>query len=65
MKNLEIRNSIEKSGFHYWEIAQEYGLSDSNFSRKLRNELSPDEKTRIFSIIENLKKRRDEENGNL
>lgn len=41
-----------------WQIAEAYGISDSNFSRKLRYEFSNDEKMKIYNIIEKLTKHR-------
>ena len=55
MANADIRHVIEESGVKYWEIANEYGLTDSNFSRKLRTELLDSEKQKILDIIEKLK----------
>ena len=55
MNNLDIRNAISQAKVKYWEVAKHYGLSDGNFSRKLRNELSEAEKQKIFDIISKLK----------
>lgn len=38
-----------------WQVAERYGISDGNFSRKLRYELSPNDKTKIIEIINQLK----------
>lgn len=54
-KNQDIRKAAQEAGIMLWQIAQIYGVNDSNFSRKLRKELSEAEKTRIFGIIEELK----------
>lgn len=55
MLNSDIRTAIEQANIKYWEVAKEYGLSDGNFSRKLRSELSKAEKQKIFDIISKLK----------
>ncbi len=55
MKNLDIKNKAKNSGVKLWQIADELGILDSNFSRKLRKELPQTEKQKIFEIIENLK----------
>lgn len=55
MANEEIRTLINKSRLKYWEIAREYGLTDSNFSKLLRNPLSTENKQKILDIIEKLK----------
>lgn len=54
MKNKDIREAIEAAGVRYWQVANELGIADSTFSRKLRRELHADEKEKIFSIIERL-----------
>lgn len=54
MYNREIRETAKASGVMLWEIAERYGISDSNFSRKLRRELPEPEKQKIFAIIEQI-----------
>ena len=56
MTNLDIRKAIEDSGLKYWQIADNLKITDGNFSRKLRKELSEEEKKRILSVIKHLKK---------
>jgi len=55
MANKDIRRAIVCAGLKYWEIAHSYGCTDGTFSRKLRRELSQEEKARIFAIIDQLK----------
>jgi len=55
--NQDIRESIYKSGFSQWQVAQQYGLSDSRFSVILRYELDEDKKQAILKAIEELKER--------
>lgn len=54
--NLDIRAAAKSAGVKLWEIADKLGITDSNFSRKLRHELPQVEKERIFSIIEEIAK---------
>lgn len=54
MKNKKIREMAEVKGIRLWQIAEKLGINDSNFSRKLRKELSADETARILDIIEQL-----------
>lgn len=54
MKNFEIRDAAQKAGVRLWQVAEEYGVNDGNFSRKLRKELPKEEKEKIMSIIERL-----------
>lgn len=56
MANQDIRRAAAGAGVKLWRIAEALGIADCNFSRKLRQELSTDEKERIFSIIERLSK---------
>lgn len=56
MKNQDIRKAAETAGIHLWQIAEMYGCTDSTFSRKLRKEFSPEEKGKIFQIIDILRK---------
>lgn len=54
--NRDIRLAAAGAGVYLWQIAKELNLQDSNFSRKLRQELSPDEKSEILQIIKRLQK---------
>ncbi|UII56240.1 helix-turn-helix domain-containing protein [Cytobacillus spongiae] len=56
MKNPDIKEAIKKAGLKQWEVAEEYGLHEGNFSRLLRRELPKSEKQKIFHIINELKK---------
>jgi hypothetical protein len=55
MNNAEIRNEAKKAGVKLWQIAEKLGMNDGNFSRKLRKELSSEEKAKIRAIIAELK----------
>ena len=63
MKNLQIRVQATEAGVRLWEIAEEMGITDSSFSRKLRRELDPVTKDRIFRIIADLSQRREGTGG--
>lgn len=54
MKNVDIRNEIAAADLKLWQIAEAYGVNDSNFSRKLRHEFSDEEKSRVRAIITSL-----------
>ena len=51
MKNQDVRRKAAGAGLKLWEVAQEIGLSDSSFSRKLRQELPQEQKEKIFDAI--------------
>lgn len=57
MANEDIRKSLKINNIKYWQVANEYGITDGNFSRKLRKELSSEEKKKIFNIIDKLIKK--------
>lgn len=59
MTNEIIRNTAQKQGVRLWEIAERIGLTDGNFSRKLRRELPQEEQKRILHIIETIRKERE------
>ena len=55
MYNNDIRTEATNSGVKLWQIAEKLGINDGNFSRKLRKELSDEEKAKIREIIAELK----------
>lgn len=54
-KNKDIRKLIEASNMKYWQVAYKLGITDATFSKKLRFELSKEEKEKIKEIIKNNK----------
>lgn len=56
MNNTDIRNEIKEAGLKLWEIAYALGVTDGNFSRRLRRELSDKEKTKIRKVIIEIRK---------
>ena len=58
--NIEIRVLAKARNVYLWEIAQQYGCNDGNFSRKLRYELPESEKKYICAIIEHIAETRKE-----
>jgi len=54
-KNTDLKNAMLQARVRQWEVALEFGISESNFIRKLRKELPEAEKKKIFDIIEKLK----------
>ena len=52
--NQDIKRAAAGAGVKLWQIAEELGIADCNFSRKLRKELPKEEKERIFAIIDRL-----------
>ena len=60
--NLDIRKALRVSGIPQWRLAEEYNVSESQFSRLMRKELSVDEKVKILSLIKKMKKEFNEVN---
>ena len=56
MENNRIRQEAAARGVKLWRIAYRIGITDSNFSRKLRKPLSEEETARILTIIDELAK---------
>lgn len=54
MHNQDIRLYAEHHNVKLWQIANALGINDGNFSRRLRKELTTEEKEKIFAIIDNL-----------
>ena len=54
MYNQDIRRTAAGAGVKLWQIAEALGIADCSLSRKLRRELPPEEKKKIFSIIQEL-----------
>ena len=51
MSNQDIRRTAAGAGVKLWQIADALGIVDCSLSRKLRKELSQEEKEKIFAII--------------
>lgn len=57
MFNQDIRKEIKDAGLFYYQIAEQLGMNDGNFSRLLRRELPDEKKERIRGIIQQLSKK--------
>lgn len=55
MANTDIKEIAKKSNIKLWQIADKLQISDIAFSKKLRKELSKEEKEKIKSIIKEIK----------
>lgn len=61
MANRIIRRCAQEKGVRLWQIAERVGVTDGNFSRKLRRELADAERDRILAIIDEIAAERGEE----
>ncbi len=55
MANTDIKNIAQKCNVKLWQIANELLITDTSFSKKLRKELSKEDKKKIISIIKKIK----------
>ena len=53
-KNEDIRKAAKTAGVPLWEVADAVGWSEPTMTRRLRHELPPAEKKRLFGIIKQL-----------
>lgn len=51
MNGTDVKKLIHDSGVKLWQVADRWGLTDSNFSRKLRKPFNQNEVERIKGII--------------
>ena len=56
LANKDIRTTAAMEGVKLWQIADQLGITDNWFSRKLRHELPEEEKEKIRAIIAELAK---------
>lgn len=55
MANKDIKLEARGNGVALWQIAEKLGISEPTITRKLRVELTPEEKAKIRAIIAELK----------
>lgn len=51
MTGTEARTLIKNSGLKFWQVAEQYGLNDGNFSRRLRKPFENDDCERLENAI--------------
>ena len=56
MSGAEIKKEIQRAGLKVWQVANAYGVTDSNFSRLLRKDFTEEQTEKILSIINELKR---------
>ncbi len=60
MTGKEVKEFIFSNGLKCWQVAYAWGISDGNFSRKLRKPFNEEEAQKLCCIVERLKT---EQNG--
>lgn len=53
MCNSDVRTAIKNSTIKHWQLADLLKISEATLVRKLRHELSTQEKEKIFNVINN------------
>lgn len=51
MNGTDVKRLILDSGVKLWQVAARWGLTDSNFSRRLRKPFNKNEVERVKGII--------------
>lgn len=54
MQGYEIKEFIQRNDVKLWQVAERLGMSDGNFSRRLRKPFSKAEFRRIEEIVEKI-----------
>ena len=55
MSNSDVRTAAKNAGVFLYQIAAAMGISEPTMTRKLRFELSDNEKKPIFEVIERIR----------
>ena len=62
MTNKIIRQRAQENSVRLWQIAERVGITDGNFSRRLRQELPDTERDRLLAIIDELAAEKEAQN---
>lgn len=55
MSGAEVKNFILSEGVRLWQVADKIGITDGNFSRRLRKAFDANEVEQIKAIVSELK----------
>lgn len=56
MTNERIRKELKKDGVYLWEVAKALNVSESTITRKMRSELSTEDKRAFEDAIRTIRK---------
>ncbi len=59
--NIQIRGALRAAGIPLWRVADELGCSESTVLRRLRHELSPEDRQSFQNVLERLRTRPEKE----
>jgi len=54
MCNTDVRTKAKAKKVTLWQIAEALGISEPTMSRRMRHEMTADEKKRIFTVIDEI-----------
>ena len=55
LKNVDVRLDIRKSGYRQYDVAKQMNISESFLSRLLRDDLTEENRDRIYNAISALR----------
>ena len=55
--NQDVRKAFSGAGLKQWQVAEALKVSEFQFSRELRHELTPERKKQVFAVIAELKEK--------
>lgn len=58
LSGSEVKRLVLDNGLKLWQVAERWGLTDGNFSRRLRKPFNASEVERIKEIITDIKAKR-------
>lgn len=61
MRNIDIHEAFLNSGVKKWEVAEQLGIADTTFSKRLRKELHANEKEKILQVIREIQASKEKE----
>lgn len=61
MANQIIRDTLQKEGVRYWELADAMSIHPGTLSAKLRHDLPESEIHRLLNLIRNIRKEKESE----
>ena len=60
MCNADVRSTAKAAGVFLWEVAEELNVSEPTITRKLRHEMTQEEKNRFAVAIKKISERKRE-----
>ncbi|MBO4867955.1 MAG: hypothetical protein J5582_15550 [Ruminococcus sp.] len=61
MANKDIRVALKIADIPYWRVAEELGVSENTILRRMRTELTAEDRIKFLAAIDNIKKENEED----